>query len=108
MTKKPLVVLDTSVFISAYLSNNFTTAPNRILTRWQRGDFLLIMTPQIVDELLLVLERKKVKDELILALAESIYGLALFQEGAYETNFLDEIDPKDNSTETTPFWYSKR
>jgi putative PIN family toxin of toxin-antitoxin system len=96
MTKQPLVVLDTSVFISAYLSKNFATAPNRILTRWQRGDFLLIMTPQIVDELLLVLERKKVQDELILALAESIYGLALFKEGAYETNFLDEIDPKDN------------
>lgn len=96
MNHLPLVVIDTSVFISAYLSRNLITAPNRILSHWREGDFVLIMTPQIFDELITVLSRKRINQELILDLAESIYGLALFSEGAYETNFLDDIDPNDN------------
>ena len=96
MLAQPKVVVDTSVFVSAYLTSSLDTAPNVILSRWKRGDFLLIMTPQILDELITVLSRKKIERELIIVLAESIYGLALFKEGIYETNFLDDIDSKDN------------
>ncbi len=94
--KKPLVVLDTSVFISAYLSFNPNTAPYQILTFWQKGDFILVITPQILEELLIVLERKKVNHLSIINLIKLIKRLALIKSGAYETNFLDNTDPKDN------------
>jgi predicted nucleic acid-binding protein len=52
MTNKPLVVIDTSVFISSLLSTNPHSAPNRIINHWRVGDFLLIMTPKIEAEII--------------------------------------------------------
>ena len=93
---RPLVVLDTSVFISAYLSTNPDTAPNQILNRWQGGDFILVTTPQLLEELLIVLERKRVNPLSVIKLVKLIKRIGLIKEGAYQTNFLDSIDPKDN------------
>ena len=93
---KPLVVLDTSIFISAYLSSNSESSPNQILRLWQKGNFILIITPAIIDELIIVLERKKVNESSIVKLVELIAEKAVIKEGIYQTNFLDEIDPKDN------------
>jgi predicted nucleic acid-binding protein len=59
------VVLDTSVFVAAILSKNPNTAPNRILHKWQRGEFSLVISPQLQKELIIVLLRKKIKSELI-------------------------------------------
>ena len=96
MTKKPLVVMDTSVFISALLSSNINSAPNLVINRWREGDFILIMTPQIEAEIALLLTRKQVPEEMIVSLFEAFDDLAFYEEGIYETNFLDDIDPKDN------------
>ncbi len=51
------VILDTSVFISAILSKNPNTAPNQILQRWQEGYFRLVISPQLQEELIIVLSR---------------------------------------------------
>ncbi len=96
MSIKPKVVLDTSVFISAYLSSNPDTSPSKILSLWQRGDFIIVMIPQLLEELVTVLLRKKVSRESVKKLVKLIKRLALLSEGAYQTNFLDKIDPKDN------------
>ena len=96
MTKKPLVVIDTSVFISALLSSSLNSAPNLVLNRWREGDFILIMTPQIEAEIALLLTRKQVPEEMIVSLFDAFDDLAFYEEGIYETNFLDSIDPKDN------------
>ena len=93
---KPLVVLDTSVFISAYLSSNPNTAPLQILNHWQRGDFILVTTPQLLEELLIVLEKKRVNSLSVIKLVKLIKRIGLMKEGIYETNFLDDIDSKDN------------
>ena len=53
------VVLDTSVFVSALLSRNPETAPNQILEHWQEGAFSLVVSPQLQEELIIVLTRKK-------------------------------------------------
>lgn len=55
------VVLDTSVFVSALLSRNPETAPNQILERWQQGAFSLVISPQLQEELIIVLTRKRIK-----------------------------------------------
>jgi putative PIN family toxin of toxin-antitoxin system len=93
---KPLVVLDTSIFISAYLSDNYQNSPNKILSLWQQGDFILIITPSLIEELIIVLERKKVNELSIIKLLELIAEKAIMTEGIYQTNYLDDIDPKDN------------
>jgi uncharacterized protein len=96
VSKKPLVVLDTSVFISAYLSSNEHTSPNTILNLWQQSYFILIITPSLIEELILVLQRKKVDELYIISLVEKIKEKSLIKKGIYETNYLDKIDPKDN------------
>jgi putative PIN family toxin of toxin-antitoxin system len=90
------VVLDTSVFVAAVLSKNPNTAPNRILDKWQKGEFSLIISPQLQKELIIVLLRKKIKSELIENLLTIIETLAIQIEGVYEATTLDKIDPNDN------------
>ncbi len=90
------VVLDTSIFISAYLSSNPQSSPNKILSLWQEGKFTLITTPQLVLELLIVLERQKIDSQSIIELVKLIERIAVMKEGIYETNYLDDIDPNDN------------
>ncbi len=90
------VILDTSVFISAVLSKNPETAPNQILKKWQEGNFCLVISPQLKEELIILLLRKGIKSESIENLLTIIETLAIQIEGIYETNFLDNIDPNDN------------
>jgi putative PIN family toxin of toxin-antitoxin system len=90
------VILDTSVFVSAILSKNPDTAPNRILQKWQMEDFCLVISPQLQQELIIVLLRKGIKVELIENLVIVIETLALQIEGVYEATILDNIDPNDN------------
>ena len=96
MFKKPLVVVDTSVFISALLSSNLNSTPNIIINKWLEGCFTIVMTPQIETEIAVLLDRKQIPEEIIIDLFDAFEDLACYQEGIYETNFLDEIDPKDN------------
>ncbi|MEA5511108.1 putative toxin-antitoxin system toxin component, PIN family [Crocosphaera sp. UHCC 0190] len=90
------VVLDTSVFVSAILSKNRETSPSIILNKWQQGSFSLVISPQLQEELILVLLRKGISSELIENLVIIIETLALKIEGVYQATILDKIDPKDN------------
>jgi putative PIN family toxin of toxin-antitoxin system len=93
---KPLVVLDTSTFISAYLSSNLESSPNKILRLWKKEKFTLIITPQLLKELVIILERKKIERKSIIGLVKTIKRKAVIKEGIYQTNYLDNIDPNDN------------
>ncbi|WP_013324179.1 putative toxin-antitoxin system toxin component, PIN family [Gloeothece verrucosa] len=90
------VILDTSVFISALLSKNSETAPNQILARWQNGDFTLVTSPQLQEELVMVLLRKRISLDLIEDLLTNLETLAIQLQGVYQATYLDNIDPKDN------------
>ena len=90
------VVLDTSVFVSAILSKKRETSPSIILNKWQQGNFTLVISPQLQEELIIVLLRKGIKSELIENLVTIIETLALKIEGVYQATILDEIDRKDN------------
>ncbi|UXE63245.1 MAG: putative toxin-antitoxin system toxin component, PIN family [Woronichinia naegeliana WA131] len=90
------VVLDSSVFTAAILSTNAESAPNKILQKWQQGDFTLVISPQLQEELVIVLLRKGVRLELVENLVTIIETLAIQIEGVYEATILDNIDPDDN------------
>ncbi|MGL5032703.1 MAG: PIN domain-containing protein, partial [Microcystaceae cyanobacterium] len=47
----PLVILDTSVFIAAILSKNPNSGPSQIIQYWKEGKFRLVMSPQLLEEL---------------------------------------------------------
>jgi len=48
------VVIDTNVFISAFLWGG---TPQKVVNRWLEGGFRLLVSPFLISEILLVLER---------------------------------------------------
>ncbi|HEY9704079.1 MAG TPA: putative toxin-antitoxin system toxin component, PIN family [Allocoleopsis sp.] len=69
----PLVVLDTSVFISAFLSKNRKSAPGQIIKYWKQGKFKLVMSPQILEELVFKLLEKKIAESDIKDILKTIF-----------------------------------
>lgn len=96
MNEPPLVILDTSVFVSALKSSKMKSSPNVIISLWLELKFILVLTPQIEDEIAFVLDRKNIKEDKIVNLFTAFANLAFYHEGIYQTNYLDDIDPKDN------------
>lgn len=54
------VVIDTSVFVAAILSKNSQSAPNQVVNKWRQGYLILIISPQILEELVITLLRQKI------------------------------------------------
>ena len=90
------VVIDTSVFIAALLSNNQDSAPAQIIDGWRNQKFTLIMAPQLMGELVVKLIQKGISPVEIENLVTIIGEIALHIPGAYEATRLDNIDPDDN------------
>lgn len=93
MTK---VVIDTSVFIAGLLSSNPTSNSVQIISMWRSGAFVLVMSPQIMRELVAKLYDKGIAEEVIVDLITSIAKIALHIPGVYESTKLDKIDASDN------------
>jgi putative PIN family toxin of toxin-antitoxin system len=87
----PKVVIDTSVFVAAILSKNPQSSPNKILEEWRRGSLTLIISPQILEELVITLLRQKISANLIEDLVAAISTLAIQIPGVYEASLLDNI-----------------
>lgn len=51
MTERLRAVLDTNVFVSAFLSRNPSSPTREILERWQAGEFVLLISDALLDEL---------------------------------------------------------
>lgn len=51
MTDRPRAVLDTNVFLSAFLSRNPTSPTKEVIQRWQAGEFVLLVSDKLVEEL---------------------------------------------------------
>ncbi len=92
----PKVILDTSVFVAALLSKNSQSSPPQVLDAWRNSKFTLVMSPQLLQELIVVLNRQSISLLDIQSLITVIAKTSLFIPGAYETKILDNIDPNDN------------
>jgi putative PIN family toxin of toxin-antitoxin system len=51
VTERLRAVLDTNVFLSAFLSRSPSSPTREILDRWQAGEFILLVCDALVDEL---------------------------------------------------------
>ena len=90
------VVIDTSVFIAGLLTNDEKSSSLQVLSNWLNDRFMLVMSPQILEELIFVLARRGFSQDDIDDLVDNIGETALNIPGIYEGTFLDDIDPKDN------------
>ncbi len=93
------VVLDTNVFISAFLSAD--SPPDRIVRAWRRGDFELITSAPLLYELTTVLARPHIATRLGWTPEERAFTIAALREAAttvLPTKTIDAIpsDPSDN------------
>lgn len=48
------VVVDTNVFVSAFIWGG---TPKKVITKWLKGEFILLVSPFLLTEIVLVLER---------------------------------------------------
>lgn len=89
-------VIDTSVFISAFLSKDSEAGPSAVLSSWRRAEFTLVMSPQLLRELVAIMRRCCVQDSFIEDVVRVVKAKAFLIPGAYEATRLDCIDPADN------------
>jgi uncharacterized protein len=90
------IVVDTSVFVAGILSRSPDSSSFQILENWKRRAFTLVISPQMLRELVVVLLRRGISETNLEDLVEVIILIAIQIPGAYETATLDEIDPDDN------------
>jgi putative PIN family toxin of toxin-antitoxin system len=90
------VVLDTNIFVAGYLSKSKLGYPSQILDLWRKGEFTLVVSPPILEEIVAKLYEKGVSETLLEELVFTIGQIALYVPGAYETCKLNQIDPDDN------------
>ncbi len=90
------VVVDTSVFIAGYLSRTGTGYSAQVISRWRAGDFQLVMSRQILEEIAAKLIEKGIEEERIVEFITVVGRIALNVPGNYVVYRLDEIDPDDN------------
>ena len=92
----PRVVIDTSVFIAGLLTKNKLSNPAQIISMWRGGAFILVISPQILKELVAKLIDKEMPELLVIDFVKTIAQIALHIPGACETIKLNNIDPSDN------------
>jgi putative PIN family toxin of toxin-antitoxin system len=92
----PLVILDTSVFLSALLSKNPNSAPCQIIRYWREGRFKLVISPQLLEELVEKLLLKNIDRNDIKDILRAIFYTAIKIQGIYQATLLDQVDPNDN------------
>ena len=95
-----VAVIDTNVLISGVLGyDRPDSAPGEILRRWSRGDFTLVLSPALLDELQDVLSRPYFVDRLSVEQRER--ALAAFLAHAEQTRITMAVqgvapDPDDD------------
>lgn len=90
------VIVDTSVFVAGILSRSSESSSFQLLENWKNKAFTLVISPQLLRELIVVLLRRGIPEAELEDFVEIISLIALQIPGAYETAMLDDVDPDDN------------
>ncbi|MBZ0187165.1 MAG: putative toxin-antitoxin system toxin component, PIN family, partial [Candidatus Obscuribacterales bacterium] len=89
-------VVDTSVFVAGYLSRTGSGYSAQIITRWRAQEFQLIMSRQLLEEIVGKFVEKGIDEALILEFVQVVLRIALNIPGSYVVYRLDDVDPNDN------------
>jgi len=98
VTDRLRAVLDTNVFLSAFLSRNPASPTKEILQRWQAGEFDLLVSDALVEELAEKLLERGISSDRVTEFVTVLARLAewiLVPEDAVRPVILE--DPDDDS-----------
>ena len=76
MTERLRVVLDTNVFVSAFLSRNPTSPTQELIQRWLNDEYILLVCDALVDEVIEKLAEREIDQERIIELVQLLDRLA--------------------------------
>ena len=76
MTERLRVVLDTNVFVSAFLSRNPTSPTQELIQRWLNDEFTLLICDALVDEVIEKVAEREIDPEHIIGLVQLLDRLA--------------------------------
>jgi putative PIN family toxin of toxin-antitoxin system len=80
VTERLRAVLDTNVFVSAFLSRSPTSPTREIIQRWQAGEFVLLTSRSLIDEITEKLLARQIQRERILEFLALLARLAEWVE----------------------------
>jgi uncharacterized protein len=89
-------VIDTSVFVAGYLSRTAESPSAQVITRWRNGEFTLVISRQILEEIAAKFIELGISDECVLEFVTFVATTALMTPGHVTVYRLDKIDPDDN------------
>lgn len=94
--KRLPIILDTNVVIANYLSTN-PQSPNVVTVRlWRERKLQLIVSDEVADEYINVLNRLGISENLVASFATSLYQSGTVTHVNLGKRFTDSRDPKDN------------
>lgn len=76
MTERLRVVLDTNVFVSAFLSRNPTSPTQELIQRWLNDEYIVLVCDALVDEVIEKLAEREIDQERIIELVQLLDRLA--------------------------------
>jgi putative PIN family toxin of toxin-antitoxin system len=76
VTDRPRAVLDTNIFVSAFLSRNPSSPTQELIRRWQSGELTLLISDALLDEVTEKLLERKVSEERVTELLALMIRLA--------------------------------
>ncbi len=76
MTDRPRAVLDTNVFLSAFLSRSPTSPTKEIIQRWQAGELTLLVSDALIDELAEKLLERRIPSDQVTEFLALLAGMA--------------------------------
>lgn len=98
MTEKLKIVLDTNVYVSAFLSRNPTSPTQEIIRRWQAEEFILLVCDALLEEIAEKLIERGIEQERIIEFLALLERLAKWVEIPIEiATSVITADPDDDS-----------
>jgi putative PIN family toxin of toxin-antitoxin system len=98
VTDRLRAVLDTNVFVSAFLSRSPTSPTQEIIARWQAGEFILLVCDALLEEVAEKLIERGITQEKVVEFLALLESLAEWVEVQAETILPVIIaDPDDDA-----------
>lgn len=98
MTDRPRAVLDTNIFVSAFLSRSPSSPTQELIRRWKSGEFTLVVSDVLVDEIAEKLLERRIAEERVTEFLELLVRLAEWVE--VPSNSVEAVvkeDPDDDA-----------
>lgn len=97
MTERLRVVLDTNVFVSAFLSRSPTSPTRELIQRWLAGEFTLLISDTLLDELAEKLVERGIEQERVITFLATLISLAEYVDVPAEAVYpVITADPDDD------------